>query len=1116
MNSRLIDAIRDCGLTFVRKHEAAAPFELYEAAHKVGQMAFGQYLLLPMSFEQLMEISEDSAVYAQFEEQVLSPFYFQLKGDWGWNLYMCLILHESDLQRIPVQRIAQIERGKKYGKKMILSWSELTERLPAAKLPSRISDNAVADPYEEWGLKLAPLNLEFCLDEYREANFKAFIEQENKPRNIRPDVRNVPSESFRRPTGPIKSLQFGSSYRPHLLSGAPELDFAQINLIYGPNGMGKTSILECIELSFTGTIQRNVLSDASEKENWDGSLIFANDEGSFESTPEEPERKVRETAYYKHKAALTGRSQINRLFHQYNYFSSEAVHQFCFNPNARKNYRNDFARVIYGEQLERIERAWTQYRDEFVKSGKHFHKKLNELRDELKSIRNQDFHDSTLMRQRALSSIQNMNKWISACHYAYPTLGEEASIREIDGWLQHLTPKLNELDIISQPLFDESISEMDDEIALHTAIENIQNNQREYARKREEVLQHLQQLPDTEELLQRSNVELHRREQLKDRHDRYTQLAEFVYHHRSIYDQSHLRNRRKEIQKYKQQLLIAASSLQTIQAKYSHLAEVKMTITDLHQAEEELNQLKTYYKESEQLFYEAADRVEKQKKQIGESQRLASELKNAGKQYLHENPEAAHCPLCGHDHEKQDILLAAIERGLAADDSFMTMLLEEKEAKRVTMLHYKQTADELTDQVKIYKQFQDAYEFFTVQQDIVGISISTPFHPDRVYRFLSNISTRLAETKADSRRIESEILNLEQQGFTLTTIQHLEQLLQDPSLNNVRSQIETRRTSEHLISLIQMEMDRCQDEIDVTVTHIAALEQQIYQTEQEKEIYNQQLLQFEQLFRESSGQFTRLNRAAEALVRLRKHNMLIHDKTSWKEWRSYLAQLSAESDMLRNVLEPAVLIEHSAHKAAEIEEEMARLTVRKNRCEEAVTALNSLRTLAEYGEDFVRANFEAISRLFVALHHPNEFASLELTDDNQIMARRKGQEQGCAVYQMSTGQRTAVILAIFFVMHLVMETAPKFLMLDEPVANMDELNVLGLLDFLRQLAVTRRTQIFFTTANPQVATLFRRKFSFFKEEFRAYHFQRYLEGPLDIQMQQFEPQMEKPINTIRL
>ena len=99
---------------------------------------------------------------------------------------------------------------------------------------------------------------------------------------------------------------------------------------------------------------------------------------------------------------------------------------------------------------------------------------------------------------------------------------------------------------------------------------------------------------------------------------------------------------------------------------------------------------------------------------------------------------------------------------------------------------------------------------------------------------------------------------------------------------------------------------------------------------------------------------------------------------------------------------------------------------------------------------------------------------------------------------MSTGQRTALVISVFFQMNLATPYAPKFLLLDEPVANIDDLNILALMDFLRELVIIHKRQIFFTTANRNVARLFRRKFSFLLQDFQELRFLRAKEQHLEI------------------
>ena len=83
-------------------------------------------------------------------------------------------------------------------------------------------------------------------------------------------------------------------------------------------------------------------------------------------------------------------------------------------------------------------------------------------------------------------------------------------------------------------------------------------------------------------------------------------------------------------------------------------------------------------------------------------------------------------------------------------------------------------------------------------------------------------------------------------------------------------------------------------------------------------------------------------------------------------------------------------------------------------------------------------------------------------------------------------------------MNLTAGSVPAFLLLDEPVANIDDLNVLALIDFLREFVITHHRQIVVTTANRNVAKLFRRKLSFLLQDFQELSFQREQEMQLQI------------------
>ena len=76
----------------------------------------------------------------------------------------------------------------------------------------------------------------------------------------------------------------------------------------------------------------------------------------------------------------------------------------------------------------------------------------------------------------------------------------------------------------------------------------------------------------------------------------------------------------------------------------------------------------------------------------------------------------------------------------------------------------------------------------------------------------------------------------------------------------------------------------------------------------------------------------------------------------------------------------------------------------------------------------------------------------------------------------------AMAFSVMITLHLKAENAPNFLMLDEPVANLDAMHVLNFIDLLREMALSG-TQIIIITANDQISKYLRRKFSFLEKEY---------------------------------
>jgi exonuclease SbcC len=214
-------------------------------------------------------------------------------------------------------------------------------------------------------------------------------------------------------------------------------------------------------------------------------------------------------------------------------------------------------------------------------------------------------------------------------------------------------------------------------------------------------------------------------------------------------------------------------------------------------------------------------------------------------------------------------------------------------------------------------------------------------------------------------------------------------------------------------------------------------------------------------------------------------------------------------------LQDALSIKESKEKQKGLEEKKKLLAEQIKRCHTANMTFELMPKLDDAVYDFLEKNKEKIIYFFQMLHMPKEFESkLEYDEKGYFKLIRKGSNDEVRCPQMSTGQRVSFTLSVFFSLHLSAINAPSFIMLDEPVTNLDDVHLLNLLDILRDFSLNG-TQIFFTTANQEVAGLFRRKFSFFEEEFIHLKFERTNNLPVIIKKITYNP-MEDAGNEILL
>jgi hypothetical protein len=163
---------------------------------------------------------------------------------------------------------------------------------------------------------------------------------------------------------------------------------------------------------------------------------------------------------------------------------------------------------------------------------------------------------------------------------------------------------------------------------------------------------------------------------------------------------------------------------------------------------------------------------------------------------------------------------------------------------------------------------------------------------------------------------------------------------------------------------------------------------------------------------------------------------------------------------------------------------------RASDAEQVLETLAEQRSGGELGSQILTENAAEIARTFAGIHMPNEFEIQVVQGKLVIIRRSTGAE--VELKHMSTGQRAAFALSLFLAMNGRLRSGPPVLLFDDPVAHIDDINMLSFLDHLRQLAIGGSRQIFFATADNKLAGLFRHKFRFLGSEFKELRLSRTL------------------------
>ena len=1026
--------------------------------HQDSSNIISKYIFAPRdvdSFECDMFYSDE------FMKYVVEDIFYGLRDDTGWNLYLVCIMEPEQFRLLSLERRLAFQNNRDFTRNFVISRDKLREEIPVGTTLKTSMRIEFENPYSDWIRVLDKYGLSFCLGAYSSVNVENYINGIEQPRKKESRKGNIHSASMVRT---IERLNLRKDFRQHCYGADNKLDFSKVNLLTGANGTGKTSILQAIELVMTGEIRTDSKGATSDESGSQISIEYDNGETLLipSDTPVgRSEKKQRESLWYHNRDNLRAQNKLNNAFHIYNCFSVEDTIQFAFYGD-QPDYNDCFTKILFGEEVKTAESCWKRYELEFKDQENRINAQYMSISEELSALESVPqseketiihYIDRLSILHSADDSMEDIKMNIIGLQtLCYPMLDLPRITSR-----NHLALALEEQSKLIGAFEQKSNSLRLDIEALENTYDNLEKEIASCVTKRNTLYQEKASL----------QFAISRYEDLLFIRDEFDLIIEYREKHNEIYAlQERLGFHRRFVADYSS-LVSVGRDYDEYESAAVHLkinnSEIECMINEANSLENEL------------------DALESRQKNIDD---IVRSIKAYGKLYL-ESVEAFHgCPLCGN----KNITL----------DSFQVHLNAESSGLDTELLLIKQKLTDVQNSILSRESANRQLEELAITFGLINMAFSECFFDQTV------------ELEQKSEKLTFVLKQLKESNEYIRIYEELSRELND--INAVLSERASGGVLHDIIWDCETFISKLENELDLPVEPSATL---ITRTTGVIRLLKQKQNEWENWVPEIEQKLDELtaskNNIEEKItihmdILSKTENDILHQveyghglekiRAFFQQVYSYVNENMKEIDIQVLHSQCLFLVEQINKYLIQQEQALQRdkLLTQKDELEkklklinEVINKMSELDDSHKYAVKFISSYIGRISDIFRSLHMPNEFDCLKL-HHGQIVGVRKGED--VPINRMSTGQKTAVVLSVFLTLNIAMKSAPQIILLDEPISNVDEMNLLSLLDFLREMVLQYNKQIFFTTANDNVRRLFRRKFSFLGKDMTEFGFER--------------------------
>ena len=1009
------------------------------------ERAIGNTKYSVIFFDYATDVFSEEFDVEAYQNKFISAEYYKTQGTLQWNHYLIFVLPETSAKNQKTNKLrSEIENNRQFTRKYLINETELGAFLEPKSLVDMVSEvPPEASPYNRWVQQLNTVDLDGL---HLGDDYTAIIDglKTNRVIKERPNAGTVTRadqlNSRLHPLNPIDYLQINDFKRARPLPGTYPL--GQFTLLFGPNGIGKTSFLEAVEMSYCGMSARNSkFRDPSLK----FGLKYKNVDDVDFYDPESPQ-KYRDRDLHWYENRYEGRNRLCESFAKYNFFDTDSAARLSASTDAQKALVDAFISLSLGDKVNHLEdrmlKLQKSLKSELNKCDSAFEEQKKKLDDGLLLVGSMQSKTSGLGQEYALLE-QTFLKTPSK--FKLPLVNE---IVDSD-FSQKLEAILNSSAKARNSIYWEPI------ITPHfisTWKERIGNDLRIFS------LYFERQKSLSKDILNLKNQTQYF-SKLKQVIDRVTTYQKFV----DVTEITNIGKRLSDLNQRKTSFGRAVDFL--LQFNLDVVLKAKILT-------EALNEIQSLKDSTNIQLVAIAKKINEFKSQQEMVNGIIQAIRIKAKELIQITPDIEECPICltHHPFGSLDKILKSLS-GQGMDSASLATNIQEQsklqetlikleraeaQLKKMSSLHSflqqeGMSAESIEETRALKPMLEEKLQALSVQFDnlqaieqiLNANGLSEAEYAELLnelgkgaanlkitFNNISDLANILNRVKQEELKLDGENKRIEGSGAANTEIGEIRARIgQLKSDDEVLSELKRRQIE---ILNIQRELELLQSLVDLAE--------------------DQELRAIEQLFQSVHQQYIQF-RATERTER---------------EKGSVLPAKLREIDELKKNLDG-----------------LAEVKVRFSKALETLNSIIQLDSKAQNLERFLGTYKHFILKIFTRIHRPVEFLDINIKDQ-EILLTRTRDNASVPLTMISTGQRAALALAIFLSLNLSLRKGPPVILIDDPVAHVDDLNTLAFLDYLREIVATNRRQIIFATADSKMAQLIRRKFDFLGNEFAIY------------------------------